>query len=97
MADSLLNTLASIRLKITALETKLRQEQETAHALRQQVDELTRAIAEKDKELAKARSDAEFLIYSHRLADNPDTIVETRRQIAKMIRDIDRCIDMLKD
>lgn len=49
------------------------------------------------KELEKTRRDVEFLTMSHRLADSPDTIISTRRRIARLIRTIDNCISMLKE
>ncbi|MDE6682138.1 MAG: hypothetical protein K2J87_01775 [Muribaculaceae bacterium] len=65
--------------------------------LEQEVELLKGSLAEKEKELQRALTDAEFLTMSHRLADSPDTIISTRRQIARLIRNIDNCISMLKE
>ena len=43
------------------------------------------------------RQDCEYLEVSHKLADNPDTLVATRRRLAGLIRNIDRCLEMLKE
>lgn len=48
-------------------------------------------------ELHKARLDNQFLTLSHRLADTPDALAESRKMIADMIRDIDKCIAQLND
>lgn len=49
------------------------------------------------EELRQARQEADYLKISHRLADDPDGLVEARRWIDRMIRDIDRCISLLKE
>lgn len=97
MADALLSSLKAIQSKIVNLEYKLENEKKTNALLRKENEELRSVIRDKDKELEKAKTDAEFLIYSYRLASGPDTIVETRREIAGLIRNIDRCIEMLKE
>ncbi|MDE6836456.1 MAG: hypothetical protein K2J03_05835, partial [Muribaculaceae bacterium] len=66
--------------------------------LREEVnDVLRRSIRDSEQERDRAKLDAEFLAISHRLAQNPDTIITARRLISKMIRNIDRCIEMLKE
>lgn len=45
----------------------------------------------------RAELDAEYLAVSHKLADNPDNLIATRRRIAQLIRNIDRCLEMLKE
>lgn len=97
MADTLLTALRSIQGKIKNLELRLEQEKEANTLLSRENENLRRELHDKEAELEKAKSDAEFLIYSHRLAENPDSIVETRMEIARLIRNIDRCINMLKD
>lgn len=56
-----------------------------------------RGKQESQKERDRARLDVEFLQVSHKLADNPDTLVATRRRLARLIRNIDRCLEMLKE
>ncbi|MBD5200892.1 MAG: hypothetical protein HDS74_06555 [Bacteroidales bacterium] len=48
-------------------------------------------------ELKKAQLDNSFLVLSHRLAQSPEALVESRKMIAALIRDIDRCIAQLKE
>lgn len=49
-----------------------------------------------EREMQALRSDNDFLIVSHRLAQSPDEIVKGRRLITGWIREIDRCIAQLK-
>lgn len=74
----------------TRLNDRIRNLEEENSNLRRELDE-TRA------QLSKALTDAEFLTVSHRLADSPDSIIRTRRQISRLIRTIDNCISMLKE
>lgn len=47
-------------------------------------------------ELTTMSTNCEFLAMSHRLASSPDQLMQTRRLIAKMIRNIDRAVEDLK-
>lgn len=49
------------------------------------------------QELDQAKSDVQFLRVSHRLASSPDSLVEARRLIAGLIRNIDKAIAELKE
>lgn len=49
------------------------------------------------QELDRAKSDVQFLRVSHRLASSPDSLVEARRLIAGLIRNIDKAIAELKE
>lgn len=97
MADSLLITLEKLDARIKDL---LAQRDELASrnaTLEEENEELRRqrdeAIATRDR----AKLDIEYLTMSYRLAADPDSLIETRRHIAKLIRNIDRCLDMLKE
>ncbi|MBD5298353.1 MAG: hypothetical protein HDS22_00030 [Bacteroides sp.] len=65
--------------------------------LEHEKEDLQQELEEKKRELDIARTDAEFLTMSHRLASSPDSIISTRRHIARLIRTIDNCISMLKE
>ncbi len=65
--------------------------------LEEENESLRRALAEAKSDRDRALLDAEYLTVSHRLADSPDTLIDTRRHIAKLIRNIDRCLEMLKE
>lgn len=81
--------------------TQLAQMQELMKARISELEEKNMQLETELKEtkdlLDKALSDIEFLTVSHRLADSPDSIVSTRRHIARLIRNIDSCISMLKE
>ena len=70
---------------------------EQNHKLEEEIADLRLEIAEARRERDRARLDAEYLTVSPRLADSPDTLIDTRRHIAKLIRNIDRCLEMLKE
>lgn len=97
MATSLHSILESMQEKISALTLSISDLRDANRHLEEENEELRRRLALADTELQKARTDSEFLAISHRLADNPDTIVDARRLIAGLIRNIDRCIDMMKE
>ena len=87
MAVNLQTILESIRQKASGLaarcESLARASEAENRALKEQVEQL--------------KTDNEFLIVSHRLAQSPDEIVRSRRLISGWIRDIDRCISQLKE
>ena len=97
MAANLLTLLEELKRKISdfaAQNTALRKENEE---LRTANEELRRRAAEADSERDKALLDCEYLAMSHKLAESPDNLVDTRRHISKLIRNIDRCLEMLKE
>lgn len=97
MAQSLLTTLKQLQTAITEMSERnaaLRARNEELETLNA---ELVRKADEAEKERQKVQLDADFLMVSHRLADNPDSLIQTRRHIAKLIRNIDRCLEMLKE
>ncbi len=97
MAQSLTNLLHDISVHAQQLGEMNLALKKHITELEQEVDTLKSSLAEKEKELQRALTDAEFLTMSHRLADSPDTIISARRQIARLIRNIDNCISMLKE
>ena len=91
MAESLITTLEKLNARIKDV---------TAHnaallARNRELEELNadlrRRAEESDRTRDRALLDAEYLTVSHRLAADP------RRHIAKLIRNIDRCLEMLKE
>lgn len=97
MAESLLQILQQLKEK----QLDLQAEMEALRNRNQELEEENRNVMRDAQEALKLRDDAmlevEYLKVSHRLAENPDSIVETRRLIAGLIKDIDRCIAMLKE
>ncbi|MBD5236567.1 MAG: hypothetical protein HDS62_03385 [Bacteroidales bacterium] len=97
MASSLIQVLQSLREKIDTLNEEVAALRSRNRLLEEDNEVLRRSIRDSEQERDRAKLDAEFLAISHRLAQNPDTIITARRLISKMIRNIDRCIEMLKE
>ena len=60
-----------------------------------QIERQELEIAKIEKELAQMRIDNEFLRVAHTVPDNPEAVGQFKKQVAKMVRDIDRCIKQL--
>lgn len=73
-----------------ALRARVEMLEQENLALNTQLNELT-------AKLTSADNDIKFLKVSHKLADSPDELIATRRLIARLIRNIDNCISMLKE
>ncbi len=97
MAQPLITLLSQISDKITELETIQQQLYARIKVLEDENDDLKYQLKEKTALLNKVTIDNEFLTMSHRLAESPDSIISTRRRIARLIRTIDNCISMLKE
>ena len=63
--------------------------------LTRKVESQSLEIAKMEKELAQMRIDNEFLRVAHTVPDNPEAVGQFKKQVAKMVRDIDRCIKQL--
>ena len=97
MATPLPDILDTLRLQIEARRKEYARLKERNRLLEEENADLRRLAAETQKEREKAMLDAEFLAVSHKLADSPDTLVSARRHLARLIRNIDRCLEMLKE
>lgn len=49
------------------------------------------------EEKRRLELEVEYLKVSHRLASDPDTLVEARRHVARLIRIVDKCVAMLRE
>ncbi len=97
MAHSLLSLLEQLQSKVSALQQDNNMLRKRNRELELLNAELLEKEAEAEKRRDKAILDAEYLSVSHRLAESPDTVIDARRMIAGLIRNIDRCIEMLKE
>ena len=95
--NQLLQTLSELNLKIQNLI-------EDRKKLQLKIEELeTRNLAleaqhQSDiKKIEQAEKDIEFLTISHKLAESPDAIISTRRQLSRLISTINNCIRMIKE
>lgn len=97
MADSLIEALNTLKRKIELNNQRYMALKDECERLKTDNDSLRHELSLRDHEIERLSKDAEFLTYSHRLADSPDAIVKTRRHIARLIRNIDTCIALLKE
>lgn len=97
MADSLISILEKLEKKIKGLRFENESLRAENARLLSEHAELRQKAEEADTHRERAMLDAEYLAVSHKLADDPDTLVKTRRHISQLIRNIDRCLEMLKD
>lgn len=97
MAKSLVEILEKLNIRIR----DIMHEKEKLQAENQRLTAENLELRERTQEAMDARDrallDAEYLRVSHRLAESPDSIIETRRRITGLIRNIDRCLEMLKE
>ncbi|MDE6443362.1 MAG: DUF3450 domain-containing protein [Muribaculaceae bacterium] len=97
MAQPLLSILADLNEKISRLAGVQEALKKRIIELERENENLKAELKESRDMLDKANTDVEFLTMSHRLAENPDSIIATRRRIARLIRTIDNCISMIKE
>lgn len=97
MAKSLITTLERLDSRIKEVTTLNSTLSDKNRELEKENADLRRALTEALGDRDRALLDAEYLTVSHRLANSPDTLIETRRHIAKLIRNIDRCLEMMKE
>ena len=97
MADTLISILEQLDARIKGLKAENDRLRAANESLRLENEDLERKAVEAAKERDRAMLDAEYLAVSHKLADSPDNLVKGRRHISQLIRNIDRCLEMLKD
>lgn len=95
--NQLLQTLTDLNDKISELLEAQKSLQEKVKNLEKQKNVLEAQHQEDIEKLRQAEKDIEFLSMSYKLADNPDTLISTRKTIIGLIRTINNCIRMLKE
>ncbi len=78
----------SLRRKYVALLNERKE-------LTRKVESQSLEIAKLEKEVNQLRIDNEFLRVAHSVPSNPELVAKYKKQVAKMVRDIDRCIKQL--
>lgn len=63
--------------------------------LTRKIESQSLEIAKLEKEVSQLRIDNEFLRVAHSVPSNPELVAKYKKQVAKMVRDIDRCIKQL--
>ena len=97
MADSLISMLSRLEERIKSLNLQISELQVSNETLKAENEDLRRKAEESQKALDRAELDAQYLAVSYKLADSPDNLIKARRHISQLIRNIDRCIEMLKE
>lgn len=97
MAEGLVTVIDRLYVRIEELKRLNATLMRRCEELGRRNGELEHEASQLRSERDRARLDAEFLTLSHKLADDPDHLVAARRQIAGLIRNIDRCLEMLKE
>lgn len=97
MAASLVSLLQGVEEKIGVLSSIGPQIFDKVQKLEEENALLKQEVEEKDKEIERLSTDIEYLTVSHKLAESPDSLIEARRMIARLIRRIDKCITMLNE
>lgn len=97
MAESLLSKLGKLETALKKLQATNRQLAERNRELEVMNSDLRRQSEEALAARERAELDIKYLTVSHKLADNPDSLIATRREISGLIRNIDRCLEMLKE
>ena len=80
--------LAILRKRYLALQTENKE-------MKRDIERKELEIAKLEKEVSQLRIDNEFLRVAHSVPANPEVVAGYKKQVAKMVRDIDRCIKQL--
>ena len=86
--DALMRKVETLRGRYLALQSE---NKELARTIERQKLEL----AQQEKELQRLRVDNEFLCVARSIAPDPEAVARYKKQVANMVRDIDRCIKQL--
>ena len=86
--QNLAHKVDSLRRKYVALLNERKE-------LMRKVESQSLEIAKLEKEVNQLRIDNEFLRVAHSVPSNPELVAKYKKQVAKMVRDIDRCIKQL--
>ncbi len=81
--------------KVDALSKRYVALQEEKKQMARTIESQELEIAKLEKELAQLRIDNEFLRVAHTVPRDPQAVAQFKGQVAKMVRDIDRCIKQL--
>lgn len=88
--------LQSLMLKVKDLGKRYAALKGENKNLSRQIERQQLEIARLEKELKQLRIDNEFLQVAHSVPKKPEAVAQYKKQVAKMVRDIDRCIKQLK-
>ncbi len=87
--------IESLSLKVVTLRKRYLALLAERKELKRTVERQELEIARLEKELNQLKIDNEFMRVSHSIPSNPKAVALYKKQVAKMVRDIDRCIKQL--
>ncbi|MBQ9555777.1 MAG: hypothetical protein IJV05_06100 [Muribaculaceae bacterium] len=87
--------IESLSLKVVTLRKRYLALLAERKELKRTVERQELEIAQLEKELNQLKIDNEFMRVSHSIPNNPKVVALYKKQVAKMVRDIDRCIKQL--
>ena len=94
-AQELKDKLQTLKLKADALGKRYIALQGEKKELERTIERQELEIAKLENELKQLRIDNEFLRVAHTVPRDPAVVERYKKQVAKMVRDIDRCIKQL--
>lgn len=97
MASDLQNVLQRIANKGDVLLEKYRVLVEEKKSLEEEISALRSEKADMQLMLQKLRQENEYLRLARTMAATPQQLEQNKVRIAKMVRDIDKCISQLTD
>ena len=86
--QNLLRKFEILRQRYVALQNENKE-------LKRSVERQELEVAKLEKELSQMRIDNEFLKVAQSVPRDPEAVSRYKKQVAKMVRDIDRCIKQL--
>jgi chromosome segregation ATPase len=87
--------LQSVTRKVEALRQRYLALLEQKRVMERKIESQELEIAKLEKEVNQLRIDNEFLRVARSIPSNPEAVARYKGQVAKMVRDIDRCIKQL--
>jgi len=87
--------LQHLMLRVETLGKRYLALQDKNKELARTIERQELEIAKLEKDLNQLRIDNEFLRVAHSVPANAEVVAQYKKQVAKMVRDIDRCIKQL--
>ena len=87
--------LQNLTRKVDTLRRRYLALQSEKKELDRTVERQALEIAKLENEVNQLRIDNEFLRVAHTVPRDPEAVARYKKQVAKMVRDIDRCIKQL--
>lgn len=97
MAANLTQTLKRLSDKCDTLAAKYEELSALCKSKDDTIEELTQQAEQLRIDLQKAQLDNQYLRLSHKIAPDRDQVQEGKALIAGLVREIDRCILLLKE